>query len=99
MYIGVPVALVVGAVVWAVVDYHQDQSPYLPDKRERRRRELTRFCLQVALVAPVSSLCFYIPHAAGRPEFGIVLLVIFWGGIGALYGLRSRRRQATHPPE
>ena len=64
MYILVPLAVVICAVVWAILDYHRYQS-LVPGNRRFRRRELTKFCLQVAVAAPAISVGFYAADAVG----------------------------------
>ena len=100
MYILVPLGVVICAVVWAILDYHRYQS-FVPGNRRFRRRELTKFCLQVAVAAPAISVGFYAADAAGiaKGHIGLALAIMFWSGVGISHWLRSRRRQATHPPE
>ncbi len=100
MYILLPLATVVCAIGWSVLDYHRGRS-ISADVNRRRQSEQVKFCLQVAVAAPVISLGFYAADAAGmaKGHIGLALAIIFWSGVGVSHWLRSRRRQATHPPK
>jgi hypothetical protein len=100
MYILVPLAAVVCVIGWSVLDYHRGR-PISVDVNRQRRSERVKFCLQVAVAAPAISVGLYAADAAGiaKGHIGLALAIMFWSGAGISHWLRSRRRQATHPPE
>ena len=79
IYILVPLAAVVCAIGWSVLDYHRGRS-ISADVNRRRQSEQVKFCLQVAVAAPVISLGFYAADAAGNRRCRIACSTppIYW---------------------